>query len=173
MLVCKECGLEKDPSLFYESDKRTCKECVKARTKRNRELKREYYKEYDRNRPNKQDRVDKCSARVRMMRLEDPEFKAKIDSTKAKWIQENPHKRLAQHAANNALKSGKLERKFECEHCGAADKKLQKHHWSYEPEHWLDIIWLCPKCHGAEHKRLNDLGRDPDKQHSNKQPSEI
>lgn len=162
MLTCKECDLEKDPSLFYESDKRTCKECIKVRTKRNRELKKEYYKEYDRNRPNKQERVEKCAARVKTLRAEDPNFKDRIDSTKERWAQRNQDKRLAQHAANNALRDGILERKTSCEHCGTDERKLQKHHWSYEPEHWLDVIWLCTRCHGKEHKRLNELGRDPD-----------
>lgn len=23
----------------------------------------------------------------------------------------------------------------------------QAHHWSYHPDHWLDVIWLCRKHH--------------------------
>lgn len=161
-MFCKSCGLEKDPSLFYVSSKHECKDCTKARTKRNRELKVDYYKEYDRNRPNKQERVEKCAARVKKLRKEDPEYRANIDATKQRWAEANVKKRNAQIAANNALRDGKIERKVECEHCGTGEKRLQKHHWSYEPADWLDVIWLCTTCHGREHKRLNDLGRDPD-----------
>ena len=74
----------------------------------------------------------------------------------------NPMKRKAQNAANNALRDGRLQREYFCEVCGRGGK-LHKHHWSYAEENWLDVTWLCSKCHGREHARLNELGRDPDR----------
>lgn len=165
-MKCKSCGLEKDPSLFYKGIKSECKECVKIRTKRNREENKEYYQEYDRNRPNREERVKRTSIRTKKLYNTDESFKNAILESKQKWLESNRHKRSAQHAANNALRDGKIERKFSCEHCGTSEKKLQKHHWSYLPEHWLDVIWLCTSCHGKEHKRLNEVGRDPDKQYT-------
>lgn len=163
-MKCKSCGLEKDPSLFYNGIKSECKECVKARTKRNRQEKLEYYQEYDRNRPNKEERNQQTIQRVNKNYSEDPEFKQKIQETKRAWAERNQEKRKAQHAISNALRDGDLVRSTSCEHCGTSEKKIQGHHWSYLPEHWLDVIWLCTSCHGKEHKRLNELGRDPDKQ---------
>ena len=163
-MKCKGCGLEKDPSLFYNGIKSECKECVKVRTKRNRKEKEEYYKEYDRNRPNAVERYQKQSAKVWERASEDPEFKENLLRTKYEWSDRNKEKRLASQKVNNALRDGKVIRPTSCEHCGTSEKKMQGHHWSYLPEHWLDVIWLCTSCHGKEHKRLNELGRDPDKQ---------
>lgn len=139
-----------------------CKECNKKDVSENRELKSEYYLNYDRNRANRADRNIKSAQRNKLEYSEDRQFKESVLRSRQQWVEKNPHKRKAQHAANNALRDGKLERKISCEHCGTDEKKLQKHHWSYLEEHWLDVIWLCTKCHGAEHKRLNELGRDPD-----------
>jgi len=55
-------------------------------------------------------------------------------------------KHQAQIAVKKALKEGKLKKPERCENCGEI-KKLEAHHWSYLPEYWLDVIWLCVKCH--------------------------
>lgn len=140
-----------------------CKECNKKDVRDNRFDKKEYYDEFDRNRPNHVERVKKAARRVKELYNSDEEFKKNILSHKQKWLDQNQHKRKAQYAVGNALRDGKLERPTICEHCGASEKKIQGHHWSYLPEHWLDVIWLCTSCHGKEHKRLNEMGRDPDK----------
>lgn len=163
-MKCKGCGLEKDPSLFYKGIKSECKECVKIRTKRNRKEKEDYYKEYDRNRPNQAERNQKNIERTNKGYAENPEFRKKIQDTKADWADRNKEKRKAQWTCRNAIRDGKLNKVQVCEHCGTSEKKIQGHHWSYLPEHWLDVIWLCTSCHGKEHKRLNEMGRDPDKQ---------
>lgn len=161
-MKCRSCGLEKDPSLFYSSNKNECKECVKLRTKRNKEEKKDYYMEYDRNRPNSKDRNLKTIERTRLKYATDSEYKQKILDKKNNWANRNQHKRKAQNNVSNAVRDGKLVKPEVCEHCGTSEKKIQGHHWSYLPEHWLDVIWLCTSCHGKEHKRLNELGRDPD-----------
>ena len=162
-MKCKGCGLEKDPSLFYSGIKSECKECVKIRTKRNRKEKEEYYKEYDRHRPNAVERYQKQSAKVWERASGDAEFKENLYKTKSDWAERNQDKRKAQAAISNGLRDGNVVRPSECEHCGTSEKKIQAYHWSYLPEHWLDVIWLCTSCRGKEHKRLNELGRDPDK----------
>jgi hypothetical protein len=170
MKVCFKCGAEKPLSEFYKHSRMAdghlnkCKDCTKKDVYENREDKRDYYLEYDRNRPNHEERVKVASNRVKILYREDEGFKQSILETKKRWAEANKHKLAAQHAANNAVRDGKLDRKLNCEHCGTSEKKLQKHHWSYLPENWLDVIWLCTKCHGKEHRRLNELGRDPDKQ---------
>lgn len=160
---CKGCGLEKDPSLFYTSNKSKCKECVKLAVSQNREENKEYYMQYDRNRPNQVERNQRNIERVNKGYSEDPEFRQKIQDTKKAWADRNQDKRRAQYTCKNAVRDGKLVKSESCEHCGTSEKQIQGHHWSYLPEHWLDVIWLCTSCHGKEHKRLNELGRDPDK----------
>ena len=168
MKICFKCGVEKPLIDFYKHPSMAdghvnkCKECSKRDVNENRELKSEYYLNYDRNRHNSVERNAKSTQRNKLKYSEDIQFKESILRSRQRWLEKNPYKRKAQNAAANALRDGKLERKTSCEHCGTDEKKLQKHHWSYLEEHWLDVVWLCTTCHGKEHKRLNEIGRDPD-----------
>lgn len=159
-MLCRGCGLEKDPSLFYASNRASCKECVKLRARQNREDNYERVTAYDRNRPNQEDRKLKSIERVRVRR-ENGEGEI-LNRTKEKWANRHPEKRKAQWTLSNAVRDGKILKPDCCSHC-SSKKRIQGHHWSYLPEHQLDVIWLCATCHGAEHRRLNELGRDPDK----------
>lgn len=170
MKKCFKCGIEKELTEFYkhpamaDGHVNKCKECNKKDVRENRADKKEYYDEYDRNRPNHEDRVKKAAERIKELCKSDENFKQSILNNRQKWLDQNQHKRKAQHTVNNAKRDGKIIKSETCEHCGTSEKKIQGHHWSYLPEHWLDVIWLCTSCHGKEHKRLNELGRDPDKQ---------
>src|SRR5690554_1566018 len=169
MKACFKCGAEKPLSDFYKHPKMAdghvnkCKECNKRDVYENREARKDYYLVYDRNRPNREERAIKDNERRRLKYATDPEYRRKILETKALWDERNKLKRRAHCAVSNALRDGKIFKPTSCEHCGTSEKKIQAHHWSYAPEHWLDVIWLCTRCHGKEHRRLNELGRDPDK----------
>ena len=166
--VCFKCGAEKPLTGYYKHPRmpdghvNKCKECNKKDVTANRKDNLKRYQEYDRNRPNREHRIIQACERVKARKEIDPDYKERVHLIKREWAERNQHKRKAQSAATNAVRDGKLERKTSCEHCGVFDKPLQKHHWSYLEEHWLDVVWLCTKCHGAEHRRLNELGRDPD-----------
>lgn len=170
MKKCFKCGIEKELSEFYKHPRMAdgtvnkCKDCNKKDVIDNRFDKLEYYREYDRNRDNAQERNEKQSERVRIRYASDPEYRSKILESKSLWDKVNSHKKCAHAAVNNAIRDGRMTKPTSCEHCGTSEKKIQGHHWSYLPEYWLDVVWLCTSCHGKEHKRLNELGRDPDKQ---------
>lgn len=170
MKRCFKCGAEKPLSEFYKHPKmldghvNKCKECNKKDVIENRLDKKDYYLNYDRNRPNHEERVASQSERTKTLYNSNPEFKEKRKLEVREFRNSNPDKYKAQTSINNALRDGKLTKLNSCEHCGTSEKKIQARHWSYEPEHWLDVIWLCTKCHGKEHKRLNELRRDPDRQ---------
>ena len=57
----------------------------------------------------------------------------------------------AKSAVSYALRVGKLIRQ-PCEVCG---EKAEAHHWSYLPEHRLDVKWLCRFHHNEEHRRID------------------
>jgi ribosomal protein S27AE len=61
----------------------------------------------------------------------------------------NKVKYFARVVVRRALKSGKLV-KGPCEFCGAT--KVVGHHDSYERERWLDVRWMCHKCHMVFHR---------------------
>ena len=58
MKTCSTCHVDKDESEYYART-RKCKECTKASVRANRLANLEYYQNYDRNRPNKDERVKK------------------------------------------------------------------------------------------------------------------
>jgi hypothetical protein len=67
-----------------------------------------------------------------------------------RWAKKNPEARQAHRAINHALESGKINKSTHCEECGNSGR-LQAHHWhGYKKEHWLDVQWLCAKCHYQE-----------------------
>ena len=80
---CICCGIEKDIAEYYSHSQMAdghlnkCKECCKKQNKDNREKHLEYYREYDRNRPNKKERAKKVSEYKNRLRKENPE---KFDS---------------------------------------------------------------------------------------------
>lgn len=131
---CKSCGLEKDPSLFYDSNPRTCKECIKMRVRLNRKEKLEYYREYDRQRGSRQD----------------------YSYTK-EYREKYPNKYKAHVKVNNYLRDSKIIKLELCELCGSSENIVGHHDDYLRP---LDIRWLCQGCHVQWHKE-NGEGKNP------------
>lgn len=121
MFKCRRCGLEKDPSLFYKSNRASCKECVKARVRQNRKEKLAYYREYDRVRGSRRTLND-------------------LQNYRAKF----PNKYRAHCRVNNAIRDGKLERGTHCEYCGTVSGLVAHHDDYLKP---LDVRWMCQACH--------------------------
>lgn len=135
-----------------------CKGCTKRDVKENRESKEDYYKEYDRNRPNHRERVERNNKRVRSRYKTDPEFKEKILRSKSDWTSRNREKRVATTKVGNSIRDGEISKPDKCTVCGSTES-VEGHHWSYLVEYSLDVAWLCSTCHGEEHKRLNNEAR--------------
>lgn len=65
-----------------------------------------------------------------------------------------PDQRRARNAVYRALTSGELIRPDTCQQCGEkhSSKNITAHHHNgYDPEHEIDVEWLCRRCHGAKH----------------------
>lgn len=58
---------------------------------------------------------------------------------------------VARRAWSSALRSGRVERPDICEVCGIV-ARVHGHHEDYTKP--LEVRWLCPKCHKAEHHQL-------------------
>lgn len=177
--VCFKCGEPKKLSMFYKHPRMAdghvnkCKECNKKDVTENRLDKLNYYRDYDVER-NKTDyrksqsrasvvrRRDtpefialrkESSERVKGQYKEDKTFRDKIIQSKNKWTIKNQHKRDAHYVVNNAVRDGKLIKPNSCVKCGKTDCKIYGHHWSYLPEHHLDVLWVCSSCYGKEHRK--------------------
>ena len=142
-MKCKSCGLEKDPSLFYKSDQKTCKECVKARVRNNREEKADYYREFDKKRANNLERVQ-----ARKDYLSTEAGKKSKQKAVQKYKEKNPKKRAAHVITGNAIRDWKLVKGL-CEVCGT-DENIVAHHSDYDRP--LDVTWLCAMHHTEWHK---------------------
>ncbi len=44
-----------------------------------------------------------------------------------------------------------LVRPLVCERCGEKPARDAHRHNGYDPDHWLDVVWVCVKCHRHEH----------------------
>ena len=147
---CTKCGEVKSLSEdFYKSNKTLCKECVKARTRKNRAAKLEYYQAYDRQRGNLPYRI---AAREAYKKTD--QGKARLAAGAKAWIERNPVKRAAQVKVGNAIALGKLT-KQPCEVCGST-KRVNAHHDDYSKP--LEVRWLCPKHHSEWHKHNTPVG---------------
>jgi hypothetical protein len=129
--ICKKCGEQKELSLFYKhpssKDGRDskCIECAKANAISVRNARIDHYRQYDRDRGNRQD-----SGYLREYR------------------NENPKKYKAHCAVNNAVRSGTLKQQ-PCEICAA--EKSVAHHDDYDFP--LVVRWLCQAHHKQWHAK--------------------
>ena len=66
----------------------------------------------------------------------------------------HPEHKAARDAVYRALKEGRLIKPSICQDCGE-EKALQGHHESYEKDKYLEIVWVCRKCHRIRHEGLH------------------
>lgn len=66
-----------------------------------------------------------------------------------RWHKRNIVKARAHLELFRAIRRGEIDRK-PCQTCG--NKKTHGHHYlGYDKNHWLDVMWLCPKHHREIH----------------------
>lgn len=80
-----------------------------------------------------------------------PEYRAKHAKWTKEWQLRNPEKRRAYTLVWKAVKRGKLVRPDTCQECHKPTHP-HAHHSDYKKRY--DVIWLCPQCHAALHKKL-------------------
>lgn len=167
MPKCTVCKEEKDLSEFYLrkdtklGHRADCKSCVGIRNSKRRQDNLESYREYDRNKPKNDSKIAEVK---RNKYANDADFRLKRAEYQKEYRARNKDKTYARQKVYYEVLYGRMIKPTACQHCLDTERTIQAHHWSYLEENWLDVVWLCQVCHGKEHRRLNELGRDPDKQ---------
>ena len=60
----------------------------------------------------------------------------------------DPRRRRAYQRVHDAIKRGDLMRPTECPKCYRTDQRIEAHHHKgYDPEHALDVVFVCGSCH--------------------------
>lgn len=92
-----------------------------------------------------------CRVEGRIQYAKSDKGKLAGDKAKHKWSKQNPAKRAAQHAVNNAVRDSRIEKSEYCVECGKTDCTINGHHDDYARP--LDVRWLCSACHSDWHKQ--------------------
>ncbi|KEZ23139.1 hypothetical protein HS327_00742 [Glaesserella parasuis] len=152
-MKCKHCNKEKVLDDFYSSNKSTCKECVKLKSRLNRIQNIDHCKKYDRDRANLEHRV-----LARAIYRKTDNYKQSHRKANYKYRANNPSVYQAHIIVNNAIKSGKLKQ----ENCLICGKQAEAHHFDYSLP--LNVIWLCDEHHKHTHLIDNEIKRQLAKQ---------
>lgn len=130
---CFKCKETKPLSEYYKHAQMAdghvnkCKKCNKIDVSKNRAKNIEHYREYDRERGNRQDSEYLKSYR-----------------------KEYPRKYKAHNSINNALRDGRMKKETNCSQCNS-DFHVHAHHDDYK--YPFTVRWLCAACHKAWHEK--------------------
>ena len=81
----------------------------------------------------------------------DQAYRAANADKRRRWARERATvKKRAKDALSRAIETGRMVRPANCSECGRSDVQIQGHHPDYSKP--LDVVWLCPTCHGAAHR---------------------
>jgi hypothetical protein len=129
---CFKCEAVKPLSDFYKHPEmldghvNKCKECNKLDVRENRNKNIEYYREYDKTRLSKPNRIDS------------------IQKHQKKYKQKYPYKKIATSAIAYLIKTKKIIKPASCEICNETGR-IHGHHDDYSKPY--EVRWLCVRCH--------------------------
>jgi hypothetical protein len=143
-MICQHCQSEFAPKMSKQKYcSKTCNVSawVAAHRERSNEIKRKYILSHP----------DKRSESIRRYNTTHPEVRAEL---KRRHNAAYPKQHSAQNSVNRAVRHGKLTRPTICSQCGITGEIQAHHHLGYALEHYLDVIWLCPKCHSSADQEM-------------------
>lgn len=147
-LICRKCGEEKQVQEFSQDRRRPggisliCRRCdsIRRGTFRIDHIDSERARE---RRPDQWRRKWDLSRHIRIART--------IANNKALQLA-GDIRYSARSALRSAVQSGRVKKPTACFECGATNRQLHGHHEDYHRA--LDVVWLCPVCHGARHRKI-------------------
>jgi hypothetical protein len=145
--ICKICGTDNEHSRFYDGVTSRCAECHKSAVRKNRMANLSYYTSYDAFRF--QANPSRRAANAKRARTE--KAQESLNKSRKKWMLLNQAKRNAHIKLGNAVRDGKIEKPENCSICQSPSSRIHGHHADYSKP--LDVLWVCPRCHVALHKK--------------------
>lgn len=125
----------------------SCRECQRAYNAAYREANAEKHRAA--NRAYRHAHPEKRAEGERRRRAADPvAHNERVRASRRKHYDRH----LARKAVWKAVRNGKLVRPQECPVCGCSDRPVHAHHKDYADR--LNVIWLCSRCHGVEHRDM-------------------
>ncbi len=158
---CFKCGEVKPLSEYYkhkamlDGHLNKCKVCAKNDALKRRAENIEKIREYDRNRPNKEQRAKDVAEYHKTEKGKEVKRKA------VKKYRQDKLKYTAKNILNAAIRDLKIYKPSTCSHCGV-DCNPHGHHDDYSKA--LDVRWLCVKCHTNFHNAVREKQRELEKQ---------
>ena len=148
--LCRTCAKSLPVSEFYVANNKTgnllteCKECCRARVRKNRSEKIDYYRNYDKIRASDERRI--ASAKKYRQSRKGIDTHQRLNAAyRSNHVEKyNAHKKVTA-----AISSGKLKRPSTCSVCGL-EGKIEGHHEDYRRP--LEVTWLCQSCHKLVHR---------------------
>lgn len=156
--VCFKCNILKPLSDFYKHSRmgdghlNKCKDCAKKDVKEHRDENLEKVREYDRNRPNYRERLQRNKEYAKT-----DKGKEVVAKSRNNYRNKHVDRYEAKVLFGNALRDGKVFRPNLCQHCGI-ECVPQGHHNDYSKP--LEVVWVCIPCHTEFHKRVKELERE-------------
>jgi len=90
---------------------------------------------------------------------DNPNWKGGLSKDTARYLriqrERHPEHKRARDAVYRALKEGKIIKPDRCQDCGRVTRDIHGHHESYEENRFLEIVWVCRKCHRKRHGNLH------------------
>ena len=121
------------------------KEWAKRNPERSREIKRRWSEKHKSTRVRTINTSSVKPARIRRPRIKKPRMK-RIVFGNSEW-----EKKTAREFFANLITRGIVARPTNCSECGI-EGRIDAHHYNgYAKQNWLDIKWLCRKCHNRAH----------------------
>lgn len=98
-----------------------------------------------------------CRKKVEKPRNRPKSYRLVVNKAMSKYCSQNPEKRTAKNAVNNAIKAGRLTRK-PCVICSKRGESVRAHAHHSDYNRPLEVEWFCPKHHKAWHKNFLTIG---------------
>ena len=91
---------------------------------------------------------------IRKARQSQPEWQASHREALERWQMLEAVRAQATKAVRTTVATGRLAQSVGCQVHGCNSRQfIEAHHWTYDADRWLDVLWCCAAHHREGHAR--------------------